>query len=158
MCGIVKKGLSLWAMRKLLAIAAALLLITAACTKEDTTTAPNNKNTGGNNSGTGKRCKPTEAKSYDSIGNLITLTQYFYTDGFEDSIVITSPSTPNYRTVYKWTYTSKYERRKELIANGTINPVVTLEKINDNGDVIETRSEINGHSNQAKVVTIYTCN
>lgn len=144
-------------MRKLLTIAAALLLITVACSKDDNSTPQGNTNTGGNTL-SNKRCKPTEAKQYDSIGNLITLTQYFYTNGLEDSIVITSPQTPNYRTVYKWSYTSKYERRKELISNGSVNPVVALEKINDNGDIIETRVEINGHSNQAKTTTSYTCN
>ena len=145
-------------MRKLLTIAAALLIIITACSKDDTTTSPINTNNNSSNSGSSSVCKMQSTKYYDSTGQLVSESNYYYSNGLEDSIVTYNINNPDIRNKTVFIYQSKYERKRILLVNGTELSFHYLEKINDKGLIIESRTIGSGGINSGYTTTSYTCN
>lgn len=132
--------------KKLLLIFVFFLFFSAACIKKDESNPENNN--------TQLKCSQQSATNYDSQGNVLSQSLYFYSNGRLDSMV--SISSGN-RNVFRYNYLTDRERKVTLYLNNQKQENYTMQYLDKYGNVIESYSIQNG---QKGVVTksIYNCN
>ncbi len=129
---------------KKLYVAVALCFILVGCSKSD--------NPKPNNVDSRKVCNQLTQDIYDANGNITQSLKYYYSNNRLDSVVANATGAKQ-TTIY--IYSNAYQRRVEFYVSGVKQSNFVTQKLDSEGNVIESQSSQPG---TGKVVYTYSCN